>query len=67
MVQCDVDGNGFLEYTEFVAATMNRKKMLSMEQLKKAFSQFDLDGNGLISFDELKHVLGNSGNIELIF
>lgn len=31
---CDVDGNGFLEYTEFVAATMNRKKMMSKESLK---------------------------------
>jgi calcium-dependent protein kinase len=65
--ECDINGDGYLEYTEFIAATMNKKKMLSQKKLKEAFNLFDVDRNGVISFEELSDVLGNTGNVVKIF
>ena len=37
----DSDKSGSIEYSEFVVATVNRKKILSNENLENAFSMFD--------------------------
>jgi Ca2+-binding EF-hand superfamily protein len=50
----DADGNGYLEFNEFVAATMDHQKILSNENLQRAFDNFDTDGSGSISAEELK-------------
>jgi len=54
----DVDNSGTLDYTEFVMATMNEKDLITNERLKAAFRLFDKDGNGTISPEEIKEVLG---------
>ena len=53
----DSDKNGFIDYFEFLAATIDQEKLLSFQNLKKAFSIFDADGSGKISATELKKVL----------
>lgn len=53
----DYDKTGFIEYSEFVIATMNEKDLLSNDKLKHAFDMFDADGSGHISKDELVEVL----------
>ena len=58
MAQVDLDKNGFIELDEFLMAAVNQKTLFSRENLKKAFDMMDLDGNGTISYDELKTVLG---------
>jgi len=58
MTQVDVDGNGYIEYTEFLAASMNQKKLLSTGNLDKAFAAFDKDGSGTVSSDEIRNMLG---------
>jgi len=55
--QVDADGNGEIEYSEFVVATMNEKNLLSNNKLHTAFKMFDKDGGGSISTDEIKQVL----------
>ncbi len=50
----DTDKNGSIDYSEFVVASIDRKKMLSKEKLERIFKMFDNDGNGTISADELK-------------
>jgi calcium-dependent protein kinase len=37
----DVDGDGLIDYNEFVAATMQMSKLEQDELLQKAFSQLD--------------------------
>ena len=37
----DIDGNGTIDYTEFVMATMNEKNILSNDKLEQAFKMFD--------------------------
>eukprot|EP00210_Caulerpa_lentillifera_P008598 g8202.t1 len=57
METADVDGNGLIDYNEFVAATMHLSKLEKEALLRKAFAKFDKDGNGRITEDELKQVL----------
>ena len=54
----DIDGNGSIDYTEFVMATMNEKDLISQQKLKAACRLFDKDGSGSISPDEIKRALG---------
>ena len=44
--QADVDGNGTIDYLEFITATMHRHKLESYEHLYKAFQYFDKDNSG---------------------
>ena len=49
----DVDQNGKIDYTEFIAATMDEANFYKHERLLEAFESFDKDGSGQISKDEL--------------
>ena len=44
--QADVDGNGSIDYVEFITATMHRHKLERDEHLFKAFQYFDKDNSG---------------------
>ena len=44
---------------EFLAATMDKSLFMKSEKLRSAFQLFDKDGNGKISPEELKEVLGS--------
>eukprot|EP00951_Prasinocladus_malaysianus_P049015 scaffold664770_cov55-Prasinocladus_malaysianus.AAC.1 len=50
----DIDGNGMIEYGEFLAATAKLNTLICEKNLEKAFRQFDRDGSGSITMDELK-------------
>lgn len=54
----DTDYSGAIDYSEFVAATTNEKSFISQNRLKSAFKAFDKDGNGQISAEEIKQILG---------
>lgn len=60
----DADGSGEIDYSEWVVATMDKRKLLSNEKLETAFNLFDKDGSGTISADEIKEVLGVGKNID---
>jgi len=62
--QVDADGNGEIDYSEFVVATMNEKNLLSNNKLQTAFKMFDKDGGGSISTDEIKQVLSFGQNLD---
>ena len=57
----DFDNNGSIEFSEWCTATMDKRKMLSKERLKAAFNAFDTNGNGQISFDEVRQLLSHGG------
>ncbi|KAG6412898.1 hypothetical protein SASPL_125593 [Salvia splendens] len=62
----DVDGNGVLDYGEFVAVTIHLQRMENDEHFRKAFTFFDKDGSGYIELDELLETLvDDSGEPEL--
>lgn len=45
-IQADVDGNGTIDYIEFISATMHRHRLERDEHLYKAFQYFDKDNSG---------------------
>jgi len=53
----DTDGSGVINYTEFLAATIDQKLYLKEERLYEAFKAFDKDGSGKISVEEIKQVM----------
>jgi calcium-dependent protein kinase len=55
----DLDGNGFIDYNEFLTATINRDKILSQKNLELAFQAFDKDGSGKINIDEIMQIFNN--------
>merc|ERR1711865_1136525 len=64
-IVADVDGNGsgVIDYTEFLAATLQKKLYLQEDVCWKAFTTFDQNGDGKISPEELRQVLTN-GSVE---
>ena len=58
MKSIDFDGNGFIEYEEFIRIALPKEKLFTEKNLKIAFDMFDLDKNGMISLDEFKTILG---------
>ena len=56
----DTDGNGKIDFGEFLAAAVNHQKVVTTENLKSAFQLFDTDGNGKITIDEFKSALPSS-------
>jgi calcium-dependent protein kinase len=65
----EVEAKGFTNctYTEFVAATFDRKKHLQESVCRAAFTAFDQDCNGTITLEELSSgsLLGNMSLSEL--
>ncbi|XP_044496846.1 calcium-dependent protein kinase 21-like [Mangifera indica] len=61
MEAADVDGNGTIDYIEFISATMHRYRLERDEHLFKAFQYFDKDSSGYITRDELETAMKEYG------
>ncbi|CAI9087189.1 OLC1v1021203C2 [Oldenlandia corymbosa var. corymbosa] len=61
MEAADVDGNGTIDYIEFITATMHRHRLERDEHLFKAFQYFDKDHSGFITRDELESAMKEYG------
>lgn len=53
----DIDRNGAINYTEFIAATLSQKLFADEFKLKEIFNAFDKDKNGFIDVDDLKEIM----------
>lgn len=53
----DTDNNGTINYTEFLAATMEATTYLRQAYLQTAFKMFDKDNSGQIDSSEIKQLL----------
>ncbi|CAA7409087.1 unnamed protein product [Spirodela intermedia] len=57
----DLDGDGAIDYREFVASTMHRHRLEREEHLHEAFRHFDKDNSGFITREELESALREDG------
>jgi calmodulin len=63
MTGVDTDGDGTLDFPEFLTMMSSTLESTKQEQeLQKAFREFDKDGNGYISRDELIQVMHSQGD-----
>ncbi|KAL6205124.1 hypothetical protein ACLB2K_022388 [Fragaria x ananassa] len=61
MEAADADGNGTIDYDEFITATMHLNRMDREEHLYTAFQHFDKDSSGFITTEELESALREYG------
>lgn len=59
----DQDGNGFVTFQEFLAASVAGEDILTPSKLNTAFKAFDKDRSGTIDVVELKESLASYANI----
>jgi len=59
----DHDNSGFIEYEEFIRATISKEIVLNEENLRMGFNLFDIDNNGFISAEEINKTIGGGKSI----
>ena len=67
IAKVDLDKNGLVNYSEFLAATVNWENEMSRERLEEAFKAFDADHSGGITVDELEKAFGGSHKSRKMF
>ncbi|KAM6596003.1 hypothetical protein CsatA_006527 [Cannabis sativa] len=60
-LRADADGNGTIDYDEFITATMHMNRMDREEHIYTAFQHFDKDNSGYITTEELEQALREFG------
>jgi Ca2+-binding EF-hand superfamily protein len=65
MASLDVNGDGVISYDEWMMAAAQKRLDAKEERLYQAFRQFDLDGDGHITAEEMKLVLAKNDDNEI--
>jgi calcium-dependent protein kinase len=60
----DTNSSGYIDLTEFIVAGLKLKDFFSKEHFEQAFSYFDIDHSGSISYDEIAFFLDDSSHSE---
>ena len=63
MDRCDLNGNGYLEFNEFVAAAIDHSGLLNKENIQSLFKMMDVDGDGNVTAKELQNLFTTNKNI----
>lgn len=63
--EIDYIGNGKINYTEFLAATLQIRDSLTEEMLWRLFKKFDVDDTGFISKENLMEAFKRLGRAKL--
>ena len=61
--EVDYFGNGRINYTEFLVATLDVKSFLNDNKLQAIFNQFDTDGSGNITKDNIISAMTKIGHL----
>lgn len=57
----DINGDGYLDYHEFIAASMPRQLYLRPDRLNAAFRTLDVDNSGYIDVEDMQKIVGVEG------
>ena len=61
----DVDGDGQIDFTDFLGAATDKHKLLSQGNLERTFNLLDRDSDGFISRDDISALLGASPSFKV--
>lgn len=59
----DFNNDNEINYSEFLAATMNKEKVVSEANLNFAFHHFDVDNSGFITAQNLQEAFKRQGRL----
>lgn len=59
--EVDYHGNGKINYSEFLSATIDVKKFLTESKLRSIFQQFDTDNSGVITVENIYYCMQKLG------
>jgi len=62
--EIDQDHSGTIDYSEFIAAAMQKRVYLDEERLHDAFHRLDVEGSGFLTQEGLSKILGGSFTTE---
>ncbi len=62
MMSLDKDGNGVIDYTEFITGAIDKVTLLNKKNLETAFKLLDVDNSGMITVEELKLAFDTQGD-----
>ena len=62
--QVDTNQNELIDYSEFIAMTINKRQALSDSRIKDVFKIFDINHDGSIHLKELQHILQGNQKID---
>ena len=65
--EIDYVGNGKINYTEFLSATLSIQETLTEEMLWRLFKKFDMDDTGFISTKNLQDAFKRLGRSSITF
>ncbi len=63
MSNIDYMGNGKINYSEFLAATISVKSVMTYEKLWALFKHFDTDNSGYITEENIEEAFAKAGKI----
>lgn len=55
--EVDLDGNGEIEFSEWIVASIDKRSLVTEEKLRLAFLLFDKDRNNTIQIEEVRETL----------
>lgn len=59
--ELDYNGDGQINYSEFLAATIDTKMLITKEKLKRVFSVFDTESKGAFSAENMRFAFEKLG------
>ena len=63
--EIDYIGNGLINYSEFIAATLSIGQVLTEEQLWSLFKKFDVDNTDYITTANLREAFSRQGRFKI--
>lgn len=63
--EIDIDNNGLINYSEFLASTIDHKKILQKELIYDAFKLFDANSRGKLSLKNITDIIRPTNNEQL--
>jgi calcium-dependent protein kinase len=61
MMVLDKNGDGVIDFTEFITAAIDKVTILNKDNLQSAFKMIDVDNSGMITVEELKLAFDSHG------